>query len=61
MSEDIPVDVACILEPTINPIKHSHIFTDNKVIEEDDVLEFQFPEQSRAEPAFFPWIAARAE
>jgi hypothetical protein len=50
MSEDIPVDVACILEPNINPIKHSHIFTDSKVIAEDDVLEFQFPEQSRAEP-----------
>ena len=49
MSEDIPVDVACILEPNINPIKHSHIFTDNKTIAEDDVLEFQFPEQSRTE------------
>ena len=49
MSQDIPVDVACILEPNVNPIKHSHIFTDNKPIEED-VIEFQFPEQSRTEP-----------
>ena len=70
MSTDIPVETALILEPSIDPIKHSHIFTDNKTIQEDcassrasstrrnilessalqnDVLEFQFPEQSRTE------------
>jgi hypothetical protein len=50
MNEEIPTETALILEPSIDPIKHSHIFTDNKTIAEDDVLEFQFPEQSRAEP-----------
>ena len=49
MNEEIPTDVALILEPKADPIKHSHIFTDNKTIAEDDVLEFQFPEQSRKE------------
>jgi len=50
MNEEIPTDVALILEPKADPIKHSHIFTDNKTIIQEDVLEFQFPEQSRAEP-----------
>ena len=50
MNEEIPTETALILEPNIDPIKHSHIFTDNKIIQEDDILEFQFPEQSRAEP-----------
>jgi hypothetical protein len=50
MPEEIPVDTALIMQPNINPIAHSHIFTYNKIIEEDSVLEFQFPEQSRTEP-----------
>jgi hypothetical protein len=49
MSEDIPTEIALILEPNTDPIKHCHIFTDNIPIGEDDVIEFQFPEQSRTE------------
>ena len=47
----IPTDIARLLKPNEDPVKHSHIYTDNKVIQEDDVLEFTFPDtKTRTQP-----------
>jgi hypothetical protein len=48
--ESVPTDVALRLEPNVDPLPHSHIYKDTKEIDEDDVLEFKFPESSRADP-----------
>jgi hypothetical protein len=53
-----PTDVALTFEPTIDPVSHSHIYKDTKEIEEDDVLEFKFPECSRANP-LITWTHVR--
>ena len=53
-----PTDVALRLAPNIDPLPHSHIFKDTKTIEEDDVLEFKFPESSRANP-LITWTHVR--
>ena len=46
----IPLDVALQKQPNVDPIPHSHVFSDNKEILENDVLEFPFPEMSRQNP-----------
>jgi hypothetical protein len=52
--EVAPTDVAFSLQPTIDPLAHSHIYKDIKEIKEEhlenDILEFKFPECSRANP-----------
>ena len=48
--EVAPTDVALTLQPNVEPLPHSHIYKDTKEIQEDDVLEFKFPETSRTTP-----------
>jgi hypothetical protein len=48
--EVAPTDVALTFQPTIDPVAHSHIFKDTKTIDEEEVIEFKFPECSRTEP-----------
>jgi len=48
--ESAPTDVALALQPNVDPLPHSHIYKDTKEIDEDDVLEFKFPESSRTDP-----------
>ena len=46
----IPLDIALQKQPNVDPIAHSHVFSDIKEITENDVLEFTFPETSRQNP-----------
>jgi len=48
--EVAPTDVALLREPTIDPVPHSHIFKDTKTVDEEEVIEFKFPQLSRADP-----------
>ena len=48
--QGIPLDVAIQREPNIDPLLHSHVFSDVKEITENDILEFTFPEESRQNP-----------
>jgi len=48
--QDLPLDVARQQEPNIDPVPHSHVYSDVKEITENDVLEFPFPETSRQDP-----------
>jgi hypothetical protein len=48
--QDLPLDVAIQRQPNVDPLIHSHVFSDVKEITENDVLEFTFPETSRQDP-----------
>ena len=50
MNLEIPVEAALIRKPQEDPFAHSHVYSDIKEITENDVLEFPFPEESRANP-----------
>jgi len=50
MENDIPLDVALQKQPNVDPLIHSHVYSDVKEITENDVLEFPFPEKSRQNP-----------
>jgi len=48
--EVAPTDVALALQPNVDPLIHSHIYKDTRTLEEDDIVEFKFPESSRLTP-----------
>lgn len=48
--EVAPTDVALTREPNIDPVPHSHIFKDTKTVNEEEIIEFKFPQSNREDP-----------
>ena len=48
---EIPTDIALLLKPHEDPVKHSHIYIDNQVIAKHDIMDFNFPDtKTRTQP-----------